>query len=229
MELQDQKRRVARIPVACTVGVRDRGTSFTTETVDVGARGCRISLENRPLSRGSLVQLLFDRGGGAQPLEVVGQVAWTRTAAPRAAGIVFVNLPRDPTGAHARNWIDALVAAQLRQLVARWPDANAALAKLGNVVVQLGIPPTEPLDHNEVQLIRLARDGVMLGHISRSAAAVRILVGLLDRDILSVARETPDPEGWKQAFSSFARTTSAAHAHRPTLATPAPAPAPKRV
>lgn len=202
----EQKRRMARIPVACPVGVRDRASAWTTRTLDVGARGCRISLE-RPLSRGTLVQLAFDRGDGA-PLQAVGQVAWTRTSPTRAAGIVFVNLPREPSGAQARNWIDTLVAARLRQVLARWPEENGALSTLGDVAVQLGIPPTEPLDRSEVTLVRLARDRVRLGAVTRSAEALRVLISLLDREILSVARETPDPEGWKTAFGRFASWTA---------------------
>jgi hypothetical protein len=210
----EQKRRMARIPVACPVGIREKSSSWITQTVDVGARGCRITLE-RPLSRGALVELAFDRGNGA-PLQALGQVAWTRASPPRAAGIVFVNLPREPTGAQARNWIDALVATRLRQIHAAWPAENDALGKLGDVAVQLGIPPTEPLDRAEVTLVRLARDGVRLSAVTRSAEALRVLVSLLAREVLSVARETPDPEGWKSAFGRFASWTAAQ--------TPAPRP-----
>jgi hypothetical protein len=208
MTVMEQKRRVPRIPVSCPVGIREKSSAWTTETLDVGARGCRIALE-RPLSRGTLVQLRFDRGGAA-PLDVLGQVAWTRASPPRAAGIVFVSLPRDPSGVQARSWIDALVAAQLRHVLAAWPASNGALARLCEVPVQLGIPPTEPLDRSAVALIRLARDGVRIGAVSRSADALRVLVELLDREVLSVSRETPDPEGWKQAFARFASWTVAA-------------------
>jgi hypothetical protein len=199
---------MARIPVACPVGIREKASSWITQTLDVGARGCRIGME-RPLARGSLVQLAFDRGAG-QPLEALGQVAWTSTSPPRAAGIVFVTLPREPTGAQARNWIDGLVAARLRQVIATWPAESGSLAKLGEVVVQLGIPPTEPLDRSGVTLVRLAREGVRLGAVSRSVDALRVLVSLLDREVLSVARETPDPEGWKAAFGRFAVWAAAA-------------------
>lgn len=214
MTVMEQKRRVPRIPVSCPVGIREKGSAWTTETLDVGARGCRIALE-RPLARGTLVQLRFERGG-APPLDVLGQVAWTRASAPRAAGIVFVSLPRDPSGAQARSWIDALVAAQLRQVLAAWPAANDALVRLGEVTVGLGIPPTEPLDRHAVALVRLARDGVRIGAVARSADALRVLAGLLDREVLSVTRETPDPEGWKQALARFASATI-----------PAPPPAPR--
>jgi hypothetical protein len=200
---------MARIPVACPVGIRERATTWITHTVDVGARGCRISLE-RPLSRGSLVQLAFDRGSG-EPLEALGQVAWTRSSPPRAAGIVFVNLPRE-RGIQARNWIDTLVAGRLRQVLAAWPAENAGLAKLADVAVQLGVPPAEPLDPAEVNLVRIVREGAKLGAVSRSREAVAVLVSLLDREILSVARDTPDPEGWKDAFARFANRVAAAQA-----------------
>lgn len=198
-----QKRRVARIPVACPVGIRDKSSIWMTQTVDVGARGCRISLE-RPLARGSLIQVVFDRGNG-KLLEAVGQVAWTRSFAPRAAGIVFVNQPREPSGSQARNWIDALVAARLRQVLNTWPREHGALAVLAEVVLNLGIPPTDPLRDQEVTLVRVARDGARIGAFTHSTDALSTLASLLEREILSVARETPDPEGWKSAFARFAR------------------------
>lgn len=215
MNVSEQKRRVARIPVTCAVGIRDRISAWTTRTVDVGARGCRITLD-RPLSRGALVQLAFDRGPAAEPLQALGQVAWTRAIEPRAAGIVFVNFPREPSGAQARNWIEALVAAELRQVLARWPAEHRVLAQLANVGLHLGIPPTDPLDQQEVALVRLAREGgVKLGAVTRSPDALRVLVGLLERDILSVGRETPDPEGWKQAFALFARSAAPRSSAKP--------------
>jgi hypothetical protein len=209
MTSTEQKRRMARIPVVCPVGIRERASSWITQTMDVGARGCRISLE-RPLSRGSLVQLVFDRGSG-EPLEALGQVAWTRQAPQRTAGIVFVNLPR-VRGIQARNWIDALVAARLRQVVAAWPAENGGLARLADVAVHLGLPPTEPLDPTELSLVRLVRDGARVAAMSRSRDALAVLVALLDREILSVFRETPDPEGWKSAFARFANHAAAAQA-----------------
>lgn len=210
----EQKRRMARIPVACPVGIRERASSWITQTMDIGARGCRISLE-RPLSRGSLVQLVFDRGTG-EPLEALGQVAWTRQAPQRAAGIVFVNLPRE-RGIQARNWIDALVAARLRQVVTAWPAENGSLARLAEVTVHLGLPPTDPLTPAELSLVRLVRDGAQVATVSRSREALAVLVALLEREILSVSRESPDPEGWKSAFARFASHTAAAQAVVRTL------------
>lgn len=225
MSVMDQRRRVARIPVACPVGIREKTSAWTTETMDVGARGCRVALE-RPLSRGSLVQLRFERAG-APPLDALGQVAWTRTTPPRAAGIVFVNQPRDASGAQARNWIDALVAARLRQALADGPAAGGALARLGEVTVRLGIPPAEPLDRAEVALVRLVRDGVRLGAVARSPDALRVLAALLEREVLSVARESPDPEGWKRALARFASFTVAAQAATAAGTAAAPRPPPR--
>src|SRR5512140_1110116 len=89
-----EKRRVARIPLACTVVVREKLATWTTDIEDVGPRGCRIRL-SRPLAPGALVRLTIERDGHAPPLDALGQVAWARKTPPLSAGITFVTAPRD--------------------------------------------------------------------------------------------------------------------------------------
>jgi hypothetical protein len=200
MEATHEARRIPRIPVACTVVVQDRGASWTTETVDVGARGCRVALA-RPLARGSLIQLRFERGRELPPLQAVGQVVWTRSDAVLAAGVVFVNLPRDARGTQARNWIDDLVAFQLHRILADWEKGRGGLAKLGGVKVALGLPPPERLTAPEVVLLHLVREGAALEELCRSREALVALVSLLERGALSVCRANPDPEGWRRTLA----------------------------
>src|SRR5512144_1239283 len=84
-----ERRRIARIPVRCRVAVREKLSAWECEAQDLGARGCRIAL-GRPLAPGALVQLAFDVGASAEPLVVLGQVAWATKAAPLMAGIKFL-------------------------------------------------------------------------------------------------------------------------------------------
>jgi hypothetical protein len=100
-------------------------------------------------------------------------------------------------------------------VAAAWPAQNHGLAKLADVTLHLGIPPTEPLQPNEVALVRLVREGARLAAVSRSREALEVFVSLLEREILSVARESPDPEGWKSAFARFAHHAAAQLAARP--------------
>jgi hypothetical protein len=200
MEATRHTRRSPRIPLACAVVVRDKGTIWSTETEDVGARGCRIALA-RLLARDALVQLRFERGRDLPPLEALGQVVWTRTGTALSAGVTFVSLPHDGQGAPARGWIDDLVAAHLRRLLPDYEGARGALAKLGAVKVELGVPPSSGLAGPEVAVVRFVRQGAALAELCRSRDVLEVLVALLERGAVSVCRANPDPEGWRRALA----------------------------
>jgi hypothetical protein len=103
-----------------------------------------------------------------------------------------------------RNGIDALVAADLRRVLECWLTAGAALSRLSGVVLQLGIPPEESPDRSEGAVIRLARQGMPLSVACGSAEGVAAVTRLLDRGVVSVCRNNPDPEGWKRALALLA-------------------------
>jgi hypothetical protein len=202
------KRRVARIPLACTVIVREKLATWTTDTQDVGARGCRIRL-SRPLAPGALVRLTIERDGDAPPLDVLGQVAWARRTPPLSAGITFVTAPRDPSGASAENWIDTLVAVALRRAIARGPEAAAALEALGAVTLHLGIPPAGALAPGEGAVLRVARDRGPLSALASSLDALGALSRLIDRGAVTVRRTASDRQGWDPIFSAMADAAAA--------------------
>jgi len=208
------KRRMARIPLTCTVVVREKFATWTTETQDVSARGCRIALR-RPLTPGTLVHLCIARGDGATPLEVVGQVAWARKAAPMSAGVTFVSAPREPSGAPAGNWIDTLVAGELRRVLDLGPEATGALTALGSVALHLGTPAGASFDPSEMAVLRAARDTAPLATVGYSPDGLRSLLGLLERGAVTVRRTNSDPEGWKRAFSLVADSACTAYGHAP--------------
>lgn len=207
----NDKRRAARIPVACTVVVREKLATWTTRTLDVGARGCRLALQ-RPLAPGTLVRLRLERGDQAPPLDVLGQVAWARKAQPACAGVTFVSAPAEPSGAPAANWIDSLVAAALRSALADGPEAAGGLGGLGAVTLHLGTPPSGALDPSDLGVLRVARDRGPISAVAYAPEGLRALVGLLDRGAVTVGRTSSDPEGWKQTFTLLADAAKAAAA-----------------
>jgi hypothetical protein len=204
-----EKRRVARIPLACTVVVREKLATWTTDTQDVGARGCRIRL-SRPLAPGALVRLTIERDGEAPPLDALGQVAWARKSPPLSAGVTFVTAPRDPSGASAENWIDTLVAVALRRLVAGGPAAAAAIGALGGVTLHLGTPPAGTLARDELVVLGVARKREPLSAVVSSLDALGALARLIDRGAVTVRRPASDQQGWEGVFSAMGDVAAAA-------------------
>jgi PilZ domain len=222
------KRRSSRIPLRCTAVVREKMATWTTETHDVSARGCRIALK-RPLTPGAVVHLRIERGPGEPPLEFVGQVAWARKTAPLTAGVTFVSAPRDVAGAANGGWIDTLVLAELRRLLQLGPEATGALTSLGGVALHLGTPPSTPLARAELAVLRAAKDGAPLSTVCGSPDALMALVGALQRGAVTVRRTNQDPDGWKRAFSLLVDAVSAGNGQPPVassdavIVTPPPA------
>lgn len=124
-----EKRKSERLAGRFVVVVREKLASWITTTEDVSARGCRIELK-RPLTPGMLVQLVFDRGVGLDPLVAHGQVAWARKSPPHSAGIAFLSAPRTAKddSTRAGEWIDRLLAAYVRQMEERPAERDQAPA-----------------------------------------------------------------------------------------------------
>src|SRR5512145_2738934 len=78
---------------------------WTTETEDIGPRGCQIvAPHRRPL--GEALLLLVTAEGLSRTLRVAGKVAWVSGAEPWRLGVAFT----DQDAAVAADWYDALVA-----------------------------------------------------------------------------------------------------------------------
>lgn len=200
----DERRRLARIPLACRVVVTEKLAEWTSETLDIAARGCRLSAR-RQVSPGALVRLSIDTEGGA-PLEAVGQVVWARKTAPLEIGVAFAGDVRGgpAPGAGHGAWLDGLLADRLRAVLRR----GGRLGPLAAVRLQLGAPPGVALAEAETAVLRRVRRGDPLGAIACSQAGADAVLALLGAGTLTVARPTVDPEGWRRAFAvltDFAR------------------------
>ncbi len=176
------KRRLARIPVQCSVAVREKLTTWATQTEDVGARGCRIKL-TRSLSPGALLQLAL--GDGPDPLAVLGQVAWVSRAPPFSAGITFLSAPRQ-SRAVPGDWIDRLAAAQLRRALTPGADASAAVGNLSRVPLRLGTPPPPSASPVELEIVAVARCDGPISAVGSAADRIRALAALLERGTVTL-------------------------------------------
>jgi hypothetical protein len=72
-----ENRRHPRVPVAIRVFARDRGR-FPEDTVDVSTGGFSVATE-QPLPLGSRTQFSLSVPTNVVPLELRGEVVWTRT------------------------------------------------------------------------------------------------------------------------------------------------------
>ncbi len=195
-----ERRRLARIRLRCAVVVRDRMATWTAQTLDVGARGCRLSL-SRPVARGALVQLRLGTDS-ARPLDAVGQVVWTRSGDVLEAGVAFVSAPK--ACASGASWIDALFAAQLRA-AGQDAAASAALRELADVVLRLGVPPRAPLPPVGVAIVRIAGREGRTSEALALPGGVATLASLVARGTVTVGRASSDGRAWSRILDGSAR------------------------
>jgi hypothetical protein len=186
------------------VVVRERLATFSAETADVGARGCRIAL-SRPVARGALLQLRFG-GDGPDPLDAVGQVVWTRRGARHEAGVAFVSAPKPrATGA---SWIDAIFAARLH---AAARERAGALEELAGLVLRLGAPPRIPLPPVALAIARVAEREGRVSEVVAMPAGVVTLAALVDKGAVTLGHAAADRQGWARLLAAPAPAPSLAH------------------
>ena len=159
--------------------VRDRFTTWTCDTVDVGPRGCHV-LTARSVTVGALLKLSISSPFVEAALDVAGQVVWTEKRPPFRAGVSFTGAI---SGGSPAKWFEALVAAQVEEAV-RSGQRPAAFEKLS---VYLGSPPPlGPVTAAEAQVVRAVADGAALGDVLQAdSESVR---SLLARGRLTLAR-----------------------------------------
>lgn len=186
MSGNQERRRIARIPVRCGVAVREKLSSWVGETEDLGLRGCRIALK-RQVAPGALLQLAFDAGPGAEPLVVLGQVAWASRAAPLVAGVKFLAVPREAQNPQPGFWLDRLVAGRLRRLAGRGPSAAVELGPLGGVRLHVCGNPGPAPSAAEQAVVTLARGEGTIATAGHAAERLGALAALLDRGVLTIA------------------------------------------
>ena len=190
-----ERRRLARVPLRCRVAVREKQATWTAETADVGARGCRITLK-RSVVRGALLELRFDCGDGAEPLETVGQVVWTRHGEPLQAGVALLSVPQ--SGTSASSWIDALAIGQLRRAVR---DGPSALGGLEDAVLRLGRVPRAALTAGAFVVVQVAEREGKVSEVPGGAETLATLAALLGDGTVTLGPARPDALGWERALS----------------------------
>jgi hypothetical protein len=187
------QRRQPRLLSTCRVEIRDRFTSWSCETANVGPRGCLL-VTPRWLTVGSLLKLRITSERLEQPLEVAGQVVWTQKDIPFRAGVSFTGAT---AGTSPAKWFDGLTGAIIEEILRTGERAAA----FGDSKIYLGSPPAfGPLEPDELEVVRVVAGGAPLSDVlDRDPAAVR---SLLTRGRLTLARaEAVAPARWANALS----------------------------
>lgn len=105
----ENPRRSPRVPARCTVALTRRGDGWQAETEDLGPGGCLV-VTPRPLRPGESVGLHIESEHVAQPLRVLGRVAWVGQGQQRAGvsfGVEQFGSQPDPAA-----WFRALCEAE---------------------------------------------------------------------------------------------------------------------
>jgi hypothetical protein len=204
------------VPIRLAVTVRHRRAAWTTETEDVGPRGCQLVSEHA-LPPGSDVVLAVTCPALDRAVAATGRVAWSRPDAPARLGISF-EVP-----VAQRGWFEALLAADPR---AGRAAARAPLRLRRDTPLHLGEPPATVLDFSEDERAVLAAigKGLTAGELAEALAprfhrARGALFSLIARRLVRLQAGPPGAEArWRGVLSP----PQAAEPLRPA---PRPAPA----
>lgn len=156
----EESRRFPRLLARCQVRIRDRFGVWDAETEDVGPRGCRI-VTARPQTVGTLVSLRLESERMPEPLQVTGQIVWTRAERPIRAGVSFAGGTSRPDEITPAAWFDGILAAEE---LARSADPGGL-----DIVIEIEGPVPDS-DELVDRLLHRARE--LLGDGNRAAAEV---------------------------------------------------------
>lgn len=199
-------RKGPRAPVRCRADVTGTdGSRWTSETEDVGPRGCQIVAPHRR-PRGEQLLLLISTEGMSRSLRVAGRIAWVSAAEPWRLGVAYA----DQDAAVAADWYDALVAKNPALSAYRGvPDRISVEAMLF-----LGPPPKLVMDFNtdEIQILRCVGSGISVGELRSRLREIwdraqHALFSLLVRRHLVLARGASVlPATWKPILTQLEAT-----------------------
>lgn len=187
-------RRAPRIPHRCRVEVRDRFSSWTASTEDLGPLGCQL-VTPRLAAPGRELKLKIHCDAIGQTIEINGTVVWSRSESPSRLGVQFP----EPRAVPA--WFDVLMRAE--------PQAAASSRRNPNklsrdTLLRLGEPPAFIADFSpeEVAVLRRVGAGITVESLARllGSAFPRVkgaIFALLARRLLVLhASEAGDPTRW---------------------------------
>ena len=201
-------RRSPRVAHRCRVEVRDRFSSWTASTEDLGPLGCQL-VTPRLAAPGRELKLKIHCDAIGQTIETSGTVVWSRSESPSRLGVEF------PVQRATPAWFEVLLRAfPLAAASARRTPPRLAR----EAVLRLGEPPAFMSDFSaeEVAVLRRVGAGVSVDSLSRQlgSAFPRVtgaIFSLLARRLLVLhAAEAGDPARWNLPIAQAERALAAA-------------------
>lgn len=201
-------RRAPRVSHRCRVEVRDRFSSWTASTEDLGPLGCQL-VTPRLASPGRELKLKIYCDAIGQTIETTGKVVWSRSESPSRLGVQF------PAQRAIPDWFDVLVRA-VPQAAASARRSPPRLSP--DTVLRLGTPPTFIADFSaeEVAVLRRVGAGVTVESLARQlgSAFERVkgsVFALLARRMLVLqVSEAGDATRWNGPIAQAERALAAA-------------------
>jgi hypothetical protein len=191
----------------CQVEVRDRFSTWTASTEDLGPLGCQL-VTPRLAAPGRELKLKIYCEAIGQTIETNGKVVWSRAESPSRLGIQF-QADRSSPG-----WFEVLVRAD--------PQAAATSRRLPErlprqTVLRLGTPPRFLADFSaeEVAILRRVGAGITVEELALQLGSAfdRVrgsVFSLMARRLLVLApAEAADPSLWTGPLASAERSLAA--------------------
>jgi hypothetical protein len=200
-------RRAPRLAHRCRVDVRDRFSSWTASTEDLGPLGCQL-ITPRLASPGRELKLSIYCDLIGRTIKVSGQVVWSRSETPSRLGVRF-----QPSGS-SHEWFDVLLQAspQAAALSRRMPERLPS-----HTMLRLGEPPRFITDFSaeEVAVLRRIGTGLTIEALAQQLGSAfdRVrgaIFSLLARRLLVLtAAGAVSPSRWSEPLASAEKTLAA--------------------
>jgi len=201
-------RKAPRLAHRCRVDVRDRFSTWSAATEDLGPLGCQL-VSPRLASPGRELKLRIYCETIGQTIETSGRVVWTRAESPSRLGIQFEASRASPAWFDVLMRTDPLAAGSTRRAPARLPR---------EAMLRLGVPPLYIADFSaeEVAVLRRIGSGITVESLARQLGSAfdRVrgaIFALLARRLLVLsASEAVGPAAWNQPLLAAEKALAAA-------------------
>jgi hypothetical protein len=201
-------RRAPRLAHHCRVEVRDRFSTWSASTEDLGPLGCQL-VTPRIAAPGRELRLRIHCDAIGQTIETSGRVIWAHAQSPSRLGIQFPAQRASPTWFDLLMRSDPLGAATSRRMPERLPRGT---------VLRFGEPPRFLVDFSaeEVAVLRRVGAGITIEDLAvqfgSAWSRVRgsIFALLARRMLVLTPAEAVAPSSWNEPLTRAERNLAAA-------------------